>query len=389
MTAPGLRRRLGVRDAVVIGLGAMLGTGVFTVFAPAAAVAGPWLLLGLVLAAGVATCNALSSADLAIAHPESGGSYLYGSLRLGHAWGVLAGIAFLVGKTASSAAAALVFGLYVAPDFALPAALAAVVLMTVLNISGVRWTARGLTVLVPCVLAVLLTVAVAVAAGGSTEPRWWSGPLEPFGVLESAALLFFAFAGYARITVLGEEVRDPARTIGRAVPLALGVAVLTYAVVALACLAALGSDGLAASQQPLVDAVTAAGAGGLAPLARVGAAVATLSVLLSVLAGVSRTTLAMARRRDLPPALATIGGRGTPWRADLAGAAVVIALVLLLGPTAAVALSAGSVLIYYAVANASALRLSPAERRWPRGTAYAGLAGCLLLAGVLLVGALT
>lgn len=376
---------------MVIGLGAMLGTGAFTVWAPAAAAAGWWLLGGLVLAAGVATCNALSSADLASAYPESGGAYVYGRERLGHLPGVAAGVAFLVGKTASSAAAALVFAEYAAgalPDAGRHAVAAAAVLaVTGLNLAGVRWTARGLRVLVAVVIVVLVGFAVTVVIAGPGSGTGETGPAgSPLGVAESAALIFFAFAGYARIATLGEEVRDPARTLRRAIPLALSVAVLIYAAVAMAVLAALGPARLATSPAPLADALRAVGADGLVPVVRIGASVATLAVLLSVLVGVSRTALAMARRRDLPPALAAVSRRGTPWRADLAAAAVVLVWTVLFGPGGAVALSAGSVLVYYAIANAAAITLAPHERRWPRWTAYAGLVGCLGLAVALVIG---
>ncbi len=389
MGHPRLARRLGTADAVVLGLGAMLGTGVFTVMAPAAAAAGSWLLLGLLLAAVVATCNAVSSADLAAAHPESGGTYVYGRERLGHAWGFLAGTAFLAGKTASCAAAALVFAEYVAPSAGRPVALAAVAAMTGLNVAGVRWTVRGTRILVGVVLAVLAVAVVAVgvdaAADGRVTGPSAAGPssVGPWGVLQAAGLLFFAFAGYARIATLGEEVRDPARSIRRAIPIALAIVVVVYAAVAVACLVALGAGALGRSSAPISDAVEAVGADRLVPLVAGGAAVATLSALLSVLAGVSRTSLAMARRADLPPALAMIGRAGTPWRADLAAACVVAVLVLVARPVSAVGLSAFCVLLYYAVTNASALRLRRAERRWPRWTAYLGLAGCLVLAATL------
>jgi APA family basic amino acid/polyamine antiporter len=113
-----LARRLGLGDAVVIGLGSMIGAGVFAAFAPAAEAAGSGLLLGLALAAAVAYANALSSAQLAALYPLSGGAYIYGCERLGHFWGFLAGWAFVVGKTASCAAMALTFGAYAAPSFA-------------------------------------------------------------------------------------------------------------------------------------------------------------------------------------------------------------------------------------------------------------------------------
>jgi basic amino acid/polyamine antiporter, APA family len=387
-----LQRRLGTADATVLGMAAMLGTGVFAVWAPAAAAAGPWLLLAVVLAAIVATCNAASTADLAVAHPESGGGYVYGRERLAPGAGRLAGVAFLVGKTSSAAAAAGVFGTYVLPSQPLPAALLVIVAATVLNISGVRWTARGAYALVGGTLAVLMVVVVigllgpdpaAASALANPDAEAVRGPGGGVGVLTAAALVFFAFAGYARIATLGEEVRDPRRTIRRAVALALGITLLTYLLVAAALMVGLGTDRLATEATPLVTVVDAGATSALGVLVRAGAAVAAGSALLSVLVGVSRTALAMARRRELPGGLATISSRGTPLRADLAGGLVTIGIAALAGPVAAIALSACSVLVYYAVINVAALRLSPDERSWPRWTSELGLLLCVGLAALL------
>ena len=384
-----LQRRLGTADAVVLGLAAMLGTGVFAVWGPAAAAAGPWLLVAVLLAAFVAACNAASTADLAVAHPESGGGYVYGRERIAPGAGRLAGVAFLVGKTASAAAAAGVFGSYVLPAAPDVAAVVVVLGVTALNVAGVRWTARGAYALVGGTLAVLLLVVVTglTTAGAEQSP---GVPVEnpmpvvggPFGALTAAGLLFFAFAGYARIATLGEEVRDPSRTLRRAIELALAVALVTYLLVGVALLVGLGVDRLAVESAPLV-ALVDTGPSPLGVLVRVGAAVACGSALLSVLVGVSRTGLAMARRGDLPRGLAAIGPRGTPWRADLAGGAVTIAITLLAGPAAAIAVSACSVLVYYAVINLAALRLAPDERRWPYWLSWTGFGLCLALAAML------
>jgi basic amino acid/polyamine antiporter, APA family len=384
-----VQRRLGTADAVVLGLAAMLGTGVFAVWGPAAAAAGPWLLLAVVIAGVVAACNAASTADLAVAHPESGGGYVYGRERLSAGAGRLAGVAFLVGKSASAAAAAGVFGSYVLPSAALPAAIAAIVAATALNTAGVRWTARGAYALVGGTVAVLLLV-VAVGLAGSGGGEVTADPIVPAvpagglgGVLTAAGLVFFAFAGYARIATLGEEVRDPERTLRRAIALALGTALVVYLLVAVALLVGMGPDRLAGEASPLVALVDSGQAPGLGVLVRVGAAVAAGSALLSVLVGVSRTGLAMARRGELPPGLARLSSRGTPWRADVAGGVVAVVIAALAGPAAAIALSACSVLVYYAVINAAALRLPPALRSRPAWTSALGLVLCAGLAVLL------
>ncbi|WP_181795806.1 APC family permease, partial [Streptomyces sp. WELS2] len=232
-TDAGLRRGLGLRDAVVVGLGSMVGAGVFAAPGPAARAAGSGLLAGLALAAVVAYCNARSSARLAARYPASGGTYVYGRERLGAFWGYLAGWAFVVGKTASCAAMALTVGTYVWPGQAHAVAVAAVLALTAVNYGGIQKSAWLTRVIVAVVLAVLAAVVVVCLASGRADAgRLGTGPsVGPGGVLQAAGLLFFAFAGYARIATLGEEVRDPARTIPRAVPLALGIALVVYAAV--------------------------------------------------------------------------------------------------------------------------------------------------------------
>jgi basic amino acid/polyamine antiporter, APA family len=382
-----LDRRLGVADAVVIGLGAMLGAGVFAAVGPAAGVAGSWLLIGLVLAGMVAYANATSSAALAAVHPESGGAYAYGRHRLGPFWGFMAGWAFLAGKLASCAAMALTLGGYLAPGLARPVALGGLVAVTVANYLGVAKTAAATRVVVAVVLAALATAVAGMLLGGQADLANLAGP-DPgpgvYGVLQAAGLLFFAFAGYARVATLGEEVADPARTIPRAVPVALGIVLAVYAVVCAAALLAVGPAALAVAAAPLADAVAAGRLAGLEPAVRLGAAVACLGVLLSLQAGLSRTGFAMAANRDLPGALAAVHPRyRVPHRAELAVAGLVAVAVLAVDLRGAIGFSSTLVLVYYAVANAAALTLRPAERRWPRWLAGAGLAGCLLLAASL------
>ncbi|MFJ6704600.1 MULTISPECIES: APC family permease [unclassified Streptomyces] len=381
---PVLRRTLGVRDAVVIGLGSMIGAGVFAALGPAARAAGTGLLPALAVAAVVAYCNAMSSARLAARYPQSGGTYVYGRERLGAFWGYLAGWAFVVGKTASCAAMALTVGVYAWPGQAHAVAVAAVVALTAVNYGGVQKSARLTRVIVAVVLAVLACVVVVCLTSG----RAGAGRLDiglssgAGGVLQAAGLLFFAFAGYARISTLGEEVRDPACTIPRAIPVALGIALVVYACVAVAVLSVLGADALGRSGAPPADAVRAAGVPGLVPVVRVGAAVAALGSLLALILGVSRTTLAMARDGRLPPALAAVHPRfAVPHRAELAVGAVVAVAAATVDVRGAIGFSSFGVLVYYAVANASAWTLDPAPRA--RVVPVVGVLGCAVLAFAL------
>ncbi|MGY1833920.1 APC family permease [Blastococcus sp. SYSU DS0510] len=384
-TGPALARRLGTTDAVVLGLGSMVGAGVFAAFSPAAQAAGAGLLIGLAIAAVVAYCNATASAQLAAEYPTSGGTYVYGRERLGPWWGFLAGWGFVVGKTASCAAMALTFAAYAAPaGWQRPVAVAAVLALTAVNYRGVTRTA-GLTRVVVTVVLAALAVAVTASLLGSGASRdglatWTFTDGGVHGVLQSAGLLFFAFAGFARIATMGEEVRDPARTIPRAIPLALGIAVAVYAVVAVAVLVALGPDGVAATSAPLAAAVDAGGWAWAEPVVRVGAAAASLGALLALVAGIGRTGLAMARQGDLPGFLAAVHPRfSVPHHAELALAAVVCLLVLTVDLRGAIGFSSFGVLLYYFVANTAAFTQDRAHRRFPRPLQVLGAVGCLVL----------
>jgi APA family basic amino acid/polyamine antiporter len=372
-----------VSDAVVIGLGSMIGAGIFAALAPAAAAAASGVLPALAIAAVVAYCNATSSARLAARYPASGGTYVYGRERLGGFWGYLAGWGFVVGKTASCAAMALTVGAYAWPGQARVVAVVAVVALTAVNYVGIEKSAWLTWVIVLVVVAVLAAVVAVCLTGESADAARLelSGDATGWGVLRAAGLLFFAFAGYARIATLGEEVRDPARTIPRAIPLALAITMIIYAAVAAAVLMVLGPARLAGATAPLAEAVRTAGVPGLAPVVRAGAAISALGSLLALILGVSRTTLAMARDRHLPHVLARIHPRyGVPHRAELAVGAIVALLAATTDVRGAISFSSFAVLVYYAIANASAWTLTAAEGRPPRAVPVLGLAGCLLLA---------
>jgi basic amino acid/polyamine antiporter, APA family len=388
---PELARRLGTLDAVVMGLGSMMGAGVFAAFGPAARSAGAGLLIGLVLAAAIAYCNATASAQLAAVYPTSGGTYIYGRERLGPWWGFAAGWGFLIGKTASCAAMALTVACYTLPG---PwwaqriVAVTAVVVLTALNYRGITKTARLARILVACTLVALVAVVIGIAIGDARLSNLsgagaWSSTTA-YGILQSAGLLFFAFAGYARIATMGEEVRDPARTIPKAIIIALAIAVLGYLVVGVAALLAAGPERLARAADPLAEALRAAGAAPLVPVVTVGATLASLGALLALIAGIGRTTLAMARHRDLPGWLAAVHPRYlVPHHAEVALGVLVCVLAATVDLRGVIGFSSFGVLVYYAITNASAYTQPRTQRRWPRTLNVCGVAGCLLLAATL------
>jgi basic amino acid/polyamine antiporter, APA family len=382
-----LARRLGTTDAVVIGLGSMLGAGVFSAFGPAARAAGAFMLIGLALAAAIAYCNATASAQLAAVYPTSGGTYIYGRERLGPWWGFVAGWGFVIGKTASCAAMALTFAGYAVPGpgwLQRAGAVAAVLALGALNYRGVTKTALLARILVACTLITLAAVVAGIAIAKPSRPdfgAWPGGTI--YGVLQSAGLLFFAFAGFARIATMGEEVRDPARTIPKAINRALAIVVVVYLVVGVTALWAAGPERLAHAAAPLAEALRAVGAGRLLPVVAVGGALASLGALLALIAGVGRTMLAMARHHDLPGWLAGVHPHyRVPHHAEMAITTVVCALVAVVDLRGAIGFSSFGVLIYYAIANAAAFTLpaSAGRRRLLNGC---GLAGCLVLVATL------
>jgi APA family basic amino acid/polyamine antiporter len=381
-----LDRRLGLFDAVVLGLGSMIGAGIFVALAPATTAAGSWMLVGLAIAAIVAYCNATSSARLAAQYPSSGGTYVYGRERIGEFWGYLAGWGFVVGKTASCAAMALTVGVYVWPAYAHLVAVVAVVGVTAVNYVGVQksaWLTRAIVAVVLVILIVVVVTCLTSNAADLAHLGRGRGIGGAGGILQAAGLLFFAFAGYARIATLGEEIRDPERTIPRAIPLALGITLVVYAAVALAVLSVLGDDA-GATGAPLAAAVRAAGRPDVAPFVRAGAAVGALGSLLALLLGVSRTSLAMARDRHLPQRLAAIHPRyHVPHRAEVVVALFVAVVAATVDVRSAIGFSSFAVLVYYAIANASAWTLRPDERPPRRVVPVVGLVGCLALAFAL------
>jgi APA family basic amino acid/polyamine antiporter len=356
----------------------MVGAGVFYVWAPAASRAGNWLLVALALAGAIALLNALSSAQLALHNPVSGGAYSFARRYVSPRVGFLAGWLFLAGKTASAGAIALVAARYLAPDYAPLIAAVLIAVFAAINVTGIRTTAGLSFVLAAVVVITLVAVAGVGLTGSPVAPT--DIDFSGWGVLQAAGLLFFAFAGYARMATLGEEVNNPRKVLPRViVGTLLGVLVL-YALVAWALVNQLGVVALATSVAPVADLVP----GSFVPLVSGVAVIASLGSLLTVLAALSRVSLAMARDRMLPGALAVVWSRtGSPASAELTMAVIAMVGVVILDPVWLIGASSGSVLLYYAIAHWSALRQPAGERVIWRVVPWLGLVGCLVLVVLL------
>ena len=390
-----LDRSIGVGGALVLGLGSMVGTGVFVSLGIATGIAGPSVLLAITIAAVVASCNALSSAQLAAAHPVSGGTYEYGYHYLTPVLGFAAGWMFLVAKSASAATAAIGLSGYLltalgvsapAPSLILP--VVTVALVTIVAAAGLKRSTLVNTIIVSITLITLVFVVVV------SVPRFDASAFRPFfagttergpvsSLLLAAALSFVAFTGYGRIATLGEEIREPERNIPRAIAVTVVVVFLIYVLIAGSGVTVLSATGYAEATRttgaPLEIAVRVAAGGIGATVVTVGAAVALLGVLLNLVLGLSRVLLAMGRRKDMPEAVARVSG-GTP-RAAVAVMGTVVAALTLLGDVRVTwSFSAITVLTYYSLTNLSALALPREDRRFPRWISVMGLVGSVSLA---------
>jgi basic amino acid/polyamine antiporter, APA family len=384
---PGLRRDLGLLDAVGVGFGAIIGAGIFVVTGVAAGIAGPAFLVGLFVAGIAATCNALSSAQLAAEYPQSGGTYEYGYRVLNPWAGFAAGWMFLASKIAAAGTVALGLAGYL--DALIPGiqprviAVGAIVLFTLLNYFGVKRSSQANLLIVAVSLGALLTFVVAGLSPGAFQ----AANLQPFaptgwrGILESGAILFFAYSGYARVATLGEEVRDPKRTIPRAILITILGAVLLYFAVAITAVGAAGAPGMAETAAPLQVAAEAFGLPWVPIVVSVGGVTAMLGVILSQLLGLSRMAFAMSRRGDLPAFLEQVHPRyAVPGRAVLvigAVAAVVAATGTLRGVASAAAFT---ILLYYAIANVAAMRMPQQAKLYSDSVPWIGVVSCIVLA---------
>ena len=398
-TAPQrLTRELGVFGATMMGLGSIVGTGVFVSIGVAAGATGPSIVLAIALAALVATCNAFSSAQLAASHAVSGGTYEYGYRYLSPWLGFTAGWTFLCAKTASAATAALGLSGYllrlmgVDPRWQVIVALAVVVGFTVLVLWGVKRSNRINIVIVAATLGSLSLFVLFglpdLASNGGANLVPIFPPIDGDGLagfLYATALMFVAYTGYGRIATLGEEVKNPRTAIPRAIVITLAVSATLYVLVAVVAIGAIGVgqfSGAAESEgTPLEAAARAFGTPGLPMIVAIGAITAMLGVLLNLILGLSRVVLAMGRQGDLPPVFGRLNRQGASPSAAVVGVGLAIAGLTLTGSVETTwAFSAFTVLIYYAVTNLAALRLAKEDRLYPRAFAVGGLFACLFLA---------
>jgi basic amino acid/polyamine antiporter, APA family len=393
-----LKRELGVFGATMMGLGSILGTGVFVSIGIASGIAGPAVILAIGLAALVAICNGLNSAQLAANHAVSGGTYEYGYKYLNPWLGFTAGWMFLLAKSASAATAALGFGGYFlnllginTGAYLIPLGLIAVAVLTLVVLSGLRRSNLTNIAIVSVTIAALAWFVVGglpglVANSAENLTPFFNPEGNPIAnLLQATALMFVAYTGYGRIATMGEEVRDPRRIIPRAIIAAMMLTMVIYMSVAIAGVGSVGTDVLAGSAQtqaaPLEIAARQFDLPLVVQVVAVGAITAMLGVLLNLILGLSRVLLAMGRRQDMPSVTARVNpNNSTPYVAVAIIGVFIAALVLIGNVKTTWSFSAFTVLIYYSITNLSALQLKGEERLYPKWIAWVGLSACLFLA---------
>ncbi len=406
-----LAQKVGLWGATMMGLGSIIGTGVFVSIGIAAEVTGPSVVLAIAVAAVVATCNGLSSAQLAACHPVSGGTYEYGYRWLGPRWGFTAGWMFLCAKSASAATAALGLSGYLLHAFGqadseanaggqgravviVLVALAAIALVTLLVLGGIRRSSHSNIAIVS---ATLISLLVFVVAGLPTAIEQGSdrlfplfassdnatGPIE--GFLRACALMFVAFTGYGRIATMAEEVHHPRQTIPRAIITTLFLSAAVYISVGAIAVLSVGSSGFVSTREahaaPLEIIARQFDVPAVATIVAMGAITAMLGVLVNLVLGLSRVVLAMGRRRDLPSVFAKLNATATtPYPAVIATGLFIGGIAMIGDVKTTWSFSAFTVLVYYAITNFAAIRLTKEERLYSPIIAWTGLGSCLFLA---------
>lgn len=408
MSSAQLKRQIGIFDAILIGLGSIIGTGVFVSIGIAANIAGYGVIIAVMLAAVIAMCNGLNSAQLAANHPVSGGAYEYGYKYLKPWLGFTAGWMFLLAKIASAATAALGFSGYFLKltgfneKLLIPIALMTVIIFTLITLCGVRRTNLANLLIVSITLLGLIIFIIAGLSHtlyltfpplnhsfsplnklnlGFVSPLSYPGIGGVIPIFTATALIFVAYSGYARITTMGEEIKEPRRTIPQAIIFSIIITMFLYLGVAIILVNFLPQLSETLATTPLETISHYFAIPGISQIIAIAAMTAMLGVLLNLILGLSRVLLAMGRRNDMPKILARLNANQTNPDIAIVVIGSAIALLVLIGNIKTTwSFSAFSILIYYAIANLASLRLSASERLYPKWLGWFGLSACLFLA---------
>ena len=381
------KRTLTLRNSIFLGLSSMIGAGLFINIAPAAIISSYSLLFGLLVASTLAFSNASSSAQLARLYPKTGGTYAYARKVLGNSSSLIAGTTFIIGKIISSIAIALTFGHYLYPSSHKIAGITLVFIVGTVSYFGAAKTASVAKWFVYSVLGILLFYIFSVVSSDNFNfviPITKGLTFE--SLLLSSSIWFFAFTGYSRLATFGEEVENPEKIIPKAILTGLGITVSIYFLTTYVTLGIINPDINQNSLTPLKVAFDISRFSNFSFLISIASTIATASVLLALIPGISRVVVAMSRDNYLPNSLSSIHSKyNSAYIADILVSIVVVVGILYFDVVEAIKISSFFVLLYYSITNYSVIKIEESKRLYPVITAYFGLFGCLLLASSLFI----
>ncbi len=376
-----LRATMSLLDATAVGVGSIIGAGIFVVTGIVAGIAGPALVVSVLISAVISLLTALSVAELAHHYPEEGGIYEYARETISPFIGFLTGWMWVVSSIFGGASVALGFGYYFAGvvPFLPPQVVAAILCLVLcgVNTAGGRSSSLLNNILVAAKLLILLFFVLFGAMHINSNNFV---PFEAFGlnVFQGAYFIFFAFSGFARVAVVAGEVKHARKNVPRAILLSLLISAVFYIAVGFVAVGVAGASTLGASNSPLADAARITGSAFGARIVSLGALIATTTVLLTSVLGTSRMLYAMAGTGEFPKFLARLHSKyGTPYYAIWLPGVLMAVLVLITDLTQVVAISTFASLFYYFIANLSALRMRPDQRQYPQIVSTFGAATCV------------
>lgn len=359
-----LARTLGLLDATSIGIGAIIGAGIFVILGLAVGMAGPAIFLSIIVSAVAALLTALSYAELSTAIPKEGGVYSFAREAISPLAGFMTGWLFMFGNVVAGSAVAIGFAGYFSawfPSIPVGATAALVCLVaTALNLRSVKGSSSVNNAIVALKLAVLFAFVLFGLSHIRPENYVPFMPGGLGGVLGGASLFFFAYGGFGRITTVAEEVKDPKRTLPQAILLAIGVSTIVYILVGLVAVGVMPYLALSSSGSPIADAsrYMMTGAGWLTTAVIIGALLSTFGVVLTSVLGVSRVFFAMARNGEFPKSASEIHGRFQTPHVAVIATGVIMSAIAYSGNLRAVAeISNFALLFYYAMSNIAAIQL--------------------------------
>ncbi|MEM4704163.1 MAG: amino acid permease, partial [Candidatus Bathyarchaeia archaeon] len=374
--------------AVSVSVGAIVGAGIFVVTGIVAGLAGSALPISMLIAALISLFTASSFAELTIWQPKEGSIYEYTYQLISPFAGFLTGWMWILSNTFAGTAVSLGFAYYLNTIIQIiePKYVAALACLsfTILNYYGIKESARLNNVLVIAKLAILALFVIVGANFINVQNYMPFTPLST-NVLYGAFYAFFAYGGFARVAVVAEEIKDAKRNVPRAILFSLLISTMVYVLVGAVAVGLVGSSTLANSDSPLTEAIKITAQPATIYLISVGAILATASVLLTAIIGVSRMAYAMAKRKDLPELFSKVHPKhGTPHLAVWITGGAMTVMALFLDISGVVAMGTFALLFYYTLANICALRLKNQKRVHSRLIGVAGAVSCLLLLTVAL-----